>query len=251
MDKVYLNSFVTLAASLATNPKEGLFWDRKPELGDAFTIEFTSETVWKRFAVFYDLQFLIRHHSPLYKRGWVLQESYLSPRTIHFSKYPAFECREVFDCEAYRTTGTERDAVDRNKADLCFQHTTKTISRTNAISYREWSDIIYDYSRCSLTVVTDKLIAFSGIAKALSPAVGDGYYAGLWKQWWLEGLLWMVAHNSRGYEMPTRRTYAGMSTSFYYLSFPSNALHSRSSVMVMGFHRGCNITLGSPQDLDQ
>ncbi|KAF2662094.1 HET-domain-containing protein [Lophiostoma macrostomum CBS 122681] len=215
MGKVYLNSFCTLAASLATRPTEGLFWDRHPELANAFPVEFSHAHGYKRFAVFYDLQDLILERSALHKRGWVLQESYLSPRTIHFTKFPAFECREMFACENYRTAGTEDNAVTFR----WLRHTSKTISRTEVFTYSDWFNIVYDYSRCSLTFITDKLIALCGIAQAVSrsPAIGNEYHAGVWKYWWLQGLLWMVDQSSLGYEMyPIRyhQTYIAPSWSW-------------------------------------
>lgn len=201
MDKVYLHSYCTLAASLATTPTEGLFWDRDPNLVRVFEADVTSGDFSMRFHVLHDLQYLILTQSPLYKRGWVLQESYLSPRTMHFSKFPAFECRRTFACEVYRTAGTELEAT----ASPGLHHTTKTLSEAKALSYQTWFDIVYDYSRCSLTIATDKLIALCGVAKALAPGITNAYYAGIWQEWWLEGLLWMVDQWLSGYEMEPDR----------------------------------------------
>jgi hypothetical protein len=197
MDKVYLNSFCTIAASLAMTPDEGLFWTRRSDLSNPFDIAFTSQAGLKRFRVFQDLQYLILNNAPLYKRGWVLQESYLSPRTIHFSKFPSFECRELFACETYRTIEADLGDVESD----WLHRTAKTISRVNDFSYGDWWNIVYDYSRCKLTNESDKLIALCGIAKALSSAVSGAYYAGIWAPWWLKGLLWIVDQWLSGNEM--------------------------------------------------
>ncbi|KAF2684743.1 HET-domain-containing protein, partial [Lentithecium fluviatile CBS 122367] len=198
MDKVYLNSFCTIAASLAANPNEGLFWDRNAELSKPFAVQFMSPPRPTQFRVFLDLQFLILDHSPLYKRGWVLQESLLSPRTMHFSKLPAFECREIFACESYRTTGAKSAS-----ADLLYR-TRKTIARAEEFTYSNWCGIVFDYSRCNLTKGTDKLIALCGIAKVVSSVIPGGYFAGIWAEWWLQGLLWMV---DRGEELAPIRPW--------------------------------------------
>jgi hypothetical protein len=152
--------------------------------------------------VFQDLQYLILNHAPLYKRGWVLQESHLSPRTIHFSKFPSFECREIFACESYRTVEAELTDVDSD----WLHRTAKTISRVGSFSYGDWWNIVYDYSRCNLTNESDKLIALCGIAKALSLVIPGDYYAGIWAPWWLQGLLWIVDQWLSGHEMAPLRS---------------------------------------------
>jgi len=197
MDEVYLNSFCTIAASLATSPDEGLFWDRRVDLSEPLDVSFTSAAGSTSFQVFQDLQFLILNNAPLYKRGWVLQESYLSPRTIHFTKFPSFECREIFECESYRTVEAELPASDSD----WLHYTAKSISRVGEFSYSNWWTIVYCYSRCNFTKETDKLIALCGIAKALSSAIPGNYYAGIWAPWWLPGLLWSVDQLSSGFEM--------------------------------------------------
>jgi hypothetical protein len=69
MDKVYLNSFCTIAASLAMTPDEGLFWTRRSDLSNPFDVAFASQAGLKRLRVFQDLQYLILNNAPLYKRG--------------------------------------------------------------------------------------------------------------------------------------------------------------------------------------
>jgi hypothetical protein len=206
MDKVYLNSYCTFAASLATSSHEGLFWNRRAKVSSPFVTAFTSGIDSIRFTVFLDLQYLILTNAPLYKRGWVLQESYLSPRTMHFSKFPAFECRELFACECYRTARPKSGASRIQ----WLNYTTKTISFSRSFSYDDWWEIIHDYSQCNLTVATDKLIALCGIAKTISSVIPGGYYAGIWEQWWLHGLLWVVNQGSEANSADPLGGYIGM-----------------------------------------
>jgi hypothetical protein len=121
MDKIYRNGFCNLAASIATNPREGFFYNRNAKLGGPFLVEFGPTAHPKEFSVFYDWVSCLRENAPLYKRGWVIQETYLSPRTIHFSKFPIFECRNSLACEAYRTKGATNDFM------LAFSTTSKTL----------------------------------------------------------------------------------------------------------------------------
>ena len=56
-----------------------------------------------------------------------------------------------------------------------------------------WDGIIHTYSRCNLTVESDKLIALCGIAKRLGALHGGVYLAGIWSQNLLTGLLWQIS----------------------------------------------------------
>lgn len=209
MEKVYKNGFCNLASSLAATPEEGLFWDRNPTLDEPFTIEMGTAASVAYFKVALTLQTLIRQCSPLYKRGWVVQEMYLSPRTIHFSRYPAFECREEFIRESQRRLGTLGGPLN-----VWPGSAEKLNVYGDPLSYGEWHRIVSFYSRCNLTQPTDKLVAFRGLSSALSSresGVFGGiwmgpYFGGIWKKWWLEGLLWQVdQYNWPGGEMPAQR----------------------------------------------
>jgi hypothetical protein len=215
MDEVYLNGFCNIASSLSTIPEEGLFWDRNPTLGGVFTVQFHPHHYASKFDVFWDQQELIRDRAPLYRRGWVIQESNLSPRTMHFSRFPAFECRESFACESYRTTESGLIFPD----ETWFTYSRKSIFGRDSFGYAEWCVIVYDYSRCQLTIHTDKLIALCGIAKALSSVIPGPYYGAIWLQWWLQGLLWMVDQWLSGLEMsPIRSNNEYIGKSIVYVS---------------------------------
>ncbi|KAK3644724.1 hypothetical protein LTR22_015099 [Elasticomyces elasticus] len=53
-----------------------------------------------------------------------------------------------------------------------------------------WLKHIENYSGRKLTYESDKLDAVSGLAKQVATAVGDIYYAGLWKNHMIEDLCW-------------------------------------------------------------
>lgn len=51
-------------------------------------------------------------------------------------------------------------------------------------NYDLWSNIVLEYTRCDLTVKSDKLVALSGIANMMRKKMGDDeYLAGLWRKW--------------------------------------------------------------------
>lgn len=56
----------------------------------------------------------------------------------------------------------------------------------------DWQACVDDFSDLDLTVATDKLMAFSGIAKRYGALLQDEYVAGLWKHAMPQVLLWMV-----------------------------------------------------------
>lgn len=114
---------------------------------------------------------------PLAERGWVFQERFLAPRTIHFtSSQLYFTCREKICCETFQ-----------NLTDLSNQN-MRIVERTNIPEI--WRTVVHNYSQCKLTYEKDKLIAISGVAKWLQLRTGDEYVAGLWQSRLELDLLW-------------------------------------------------------------
>jgi hypothetical protein len=56
----------------------------------------------------------------------------------------------------------------------------------------QWQRMVTQYTRLQLTYGRDTLPALSGCAKEFSGLLGDQYLAGLWRESFAEGLLWMV-----------------------------------------------------------
>lgn len=55
-----------------------------------------------------------------------------------------------------------------------------------------WFRLIQEYTSRDMTYQSDKLPALSGIISALQNLTGDTYYAGIWKSWFMKGLLWRL-----------------------------------------------------------
>jgi hypothetical protein len=66
----------------------------------------------------------------------------------------------------------------------------------NLGAYSFWEDIVENYTRCNLTVETDKLVALSGIALEIQKLVADEYVAGMWREHLIYQLLWHTFHIS-------------------------------------------------------
>ncbi len=137
---------------------------------------------------------------PLHRRGWVVQERILSPRTLGFGRYLTWECREATRDET--VPGYIRDHHEPNCGSFfrsvldksrCGDKMELTEAERENI-YKSWLDIANNFSSCSLTVKSDRLAAISGIAAAIERRTGWKYLFGTWEPFLFKGLLWYT-HN--------------------------------------------------------
>lgn len=205
MRDVYVNSCCNIAAAASTDPHGGLFRSR-----NASDIQYGM--VWSNAIVstgqFYhvlDEAYWNRQVSDavLHRRGWVLQERLLPPRTLHFTEHQIFwECFLDQKCEAFPCGPPAflSAAISKPSFELQdFRSQGPPGSGGSAIAM--WKDIASRYTRCALTVPDDKLVALSALAKLYQDATGDDYIAGLWKSHILEGMNWYVIR-------PTKRAFS-------------------------------------------
>ncbi|KAI1269904.1 heterokaryon incompatibility protein-domain-containing protein [Xylariaceae sp. FL1019] len=120
----------------------------------------------------------------LTRRAWALQESILGSRTVHVVRgNPTFiwKCREttvkLFGSHLFTfpVEQTEKIWMSRLIQTRCD---------------RLWTNIVTNYSECSLTDPNDKLVALSGLAKTFMGAINAKYLAGVWDRYLIQGLLW-------------------------------------------------------------
>jgi hypothetical protein len=215
MRNVYANAACTIAASGANDENEGLFHQKNSEESsiEPGCIKVTLPTKETRVCQLYERDYWNQNTSTgsLHKRGWVFQERHLSPRILYFTRQQIlWECLERARCEVF-PEGIPHHASEKNQDELwgLFEQESDdeessqgSDNDTNSIApgrlmpanvYVLWRDLVKDYAQCSFTKVSDRLIAFSGIAKLFCEATGDTYLAGLWRSWLVEGLDWRVA----------------------------------------------------------
>ncbi|KAF4952768.1 hypothetical protein FGADI_6521 [Fusarium gaditjirri] len=211
MMNVYSNSFCNISAADTPNCTQSMFNSRDPGLLNPQVVELTlcgegSAKITKRF-VLSDYRFWESEVSNalVNKRGWVLQERFLAPRILHFSKRQLiWECCEKDAAEVY-PNGLPLALSTSSDARFKQMDSSDYIGRVDRYSYREadgnsaphllWLRIVELYTASALTVPSDKLIACSGIAKRVAEIVQDDYVAGMWRRY-LEGeLLWVVQGN--------------------------------------------------------
>ena len=146
--------------------------------------------------------------APLNCRGWVVQERFLSPRTIHFGHCQVFyECQEWEACQAF-PTGIPKDLwpqnVKRDYPDYFYYGIAPwsppsqdgDVLQMDYILTRDalriWAEILQSYTACNITVPQDKFIAIAGLAELFHPILQSRYLAGLWEDDLLFQLLWRV-----------------------------------------------------------
>lgn len=191
MAKVYGNSTVTIAASRAACSSEGFLGKRTPRIYVA--VPFRDDHVSGELLIFPlhvrnvgDTSRYVRlEDEPLTSRGWVLQERYLSPRTIHFgNSQVCFECTTAFIPE---------DGCSASPSRWNWQY-----SLPNAVYWEtEWKQVVGLYSQRNLSVTSDKLPAVAGIAEyfakiAAAASVDNRYLAGLWQNDIILNLCWYI-----------------------------------------------------------
>jgi hypothetical protein len=220
MGQIYANAYATIFADRAATSEDGLYRvdeDMRPH-GDHFReIEFRSPldgTTSTILAVLVpantvggditDSPFCLagRHKSHLEKRGWVMQEEYLSRRKICFLSTELFlQCgvSSRCDCGGYnvnrewkpenlvtrflllqekpgRTPYSEKSLRSEGKIG-----STLSFTRSSDIS---WKQLVQLFTLRELTCESDTLPALSGIASQMlgSGKTQEDYLAGVWKQ---------------------------------------------------------------------
>jgi hypothetical protein len=109
---------------------------------------------------------------PLLKRGWVVQERILAPRTLHFGIGQLFwECKQFQACETY--PGGLPSTMYADKVSflplVILQEGFGSASENFPLSLQDitscWATIVNEYSKCDLTKPEEKLVAISGLAR--------------------------------------------------------------------------------------
>ncbi|KAN0090623.1 HET domain containing protein [Hyaloscypha variabilis] len=177
MGDVYGNAVCNLAAAGSRDGNGGLWMDRSSLLHLPCEVEskipLGSKSTWHIHPRSLKQATLLLN-GPLLKRGWVIQERILAPRTLYFGTYQLFwECSHHQACETY--PGGLPDMMQVAKSNLVtLENLEKAIGVenddikiTSADVNRFWEQIILGFSRCDLTKPEDRLIAISGLARKI------------------------------------------------------------------------------------
>ncbi|KAK8058939.1 hypothetical protein PG994_009387 [Apiospora phragmitis] len=195
MEQVYSNCYLNIAASESSNGSEGLFRERDPGSAGSAYVQISDE----QGLLCYGRPSLARR---LGTRAWVVQERFLSPRTVHY-----LENRLVWECsESFTLEGLPAGVNLRQNATTIFKQHNGSIA-TAPLSpdklykvYELWDTLVIRYIMGRLSFSSDRPIAVAGIARVicrhLKLAPSD-YHSGLWRPRFVEGLCWMVSYCRR------------------------------------------------------
>jgi hypothetical protein len=193
MSEIYTHSAITIAATSCADSQGGLFLPRSA--GQTAQLPWTTSDSCPPERVSFRSHDPTRYSSlvmegPLNKRGWVLQERYLSRRTVHFTSDRLFwECRQT-TLEEGLTNANSPDWLPMREFHLSsLQEKIKTPADMHRLG-DGWRLVIEYYARTQLTYTSDRLPALAGLAKAWAKASNDRYIAGCWQNSIPLHLLW-------------------------------------------------------------
>ncbi|KAH6651258.1 hypothetical protein F5144DRAFT_589517 [Chaetomium tenue] len=175
LNKVYSNTFCNISAGDANGCLESLFNARDANSFLPQVIELQVGHGDQKTQLFriYDLDYWQRSISGalVNKRGWVLQERFLSARVLQFDKRQVlWECLE--QC-ATETCPEQIPSHIVSRSHTIFKNMGNLTIPVYA--HRLWICLVEEYMACDLTVPSDKLVALSGIAKHMAPLCQGGY----------------------------------------------------------------------------
>jgi hypothetical protein len=77
-----------------------------------------------------------------------------------------------------------------------MKHHVEASAEDRSAAYRTWYSLVSTYTRTKLSFPSDKVAAFSAIAKEMSRILKDEYIVGMWRRSLESELLWSVETNS-------------------------------------------------------
>ncbi|GAW11798.1 hypothetical protein ANO14919_011500 [Xylariales sp. No.14919] len=171
MSEIYENSYLTLAAALASDDDRGFlpsnsirekYLDKPVELAD---LGIEENAICVRRIYNYRTSF---NKNVLETRGWTLQETLVPPQLLTFAALVSFEYREASFCEGGNDIALNPFCTRARDFDLAERHTNFSIlEHDHPIEevYRYWNQcIIQDYTRRNLKESKDRLPALSALA---------------------------------------------------------------------------------------
>lgn len=190
MRDVYRNSSLNICACAAADSSESSFTGRDCSLITPLKVSSSWDGVENRQYYLSDAEIYQKdiEDSPLRTRAWVLQEVWLSRRSLSLTRSQLWwECRQRRACESFPggvpATWLSQDLANNlNFHQLHPHEESHHEPRTMVQLHRAWSRLVELYSRCGLTVMLDKMMAFSGIAQGFKQTENpdDDYIAGMW-----------------------------------------------------------------------
>lgn len=199
MSQYYGNAHLTIAAGSAAGCHDGFLV--RPQVGNGeIELRYSRPEDFGTRIVEHGTVFAClgddafdRERDPLDVRGWTLQESILSRRTLFFGrKQMLFRCRiATFDEDGtVRPSLGETSKGDRIPASLDVIKYDKDEAMRRRHAFFLWDMYLHRYSLRHLRQKTDKLIAIAGIAQRVQELSQSRYLFGIWEDDIAHGLAW-------------------------------------------------------------
>lgn len=214
MGDIYSNSFVTIAACRAADGQAG-FLDERPAQSHVPVPMYAAGRSGTALAFAVPHKYIAEptrvihmEDEPLTSRGWALQERYLSPRTLHFTKSIIFfECGQGIQTE-------DNCLLAQSAPHPSFALLDYSMDMAKNRCRQDWRKMVEQYSQRKLTVQDDKLPALGGLAARFSLAstqkderifpVASRYLAGLWFDDMVRDMCWSMQMFSPGGVRPPK-----------------------------------------------
>jgi len=160
METVYSASKLTIIAAAAKSCHDGISESTPPDSISLFSSTEPGFQVIARKPAqsgYHQRRYMITVTDPLATRGWAYQEEFLSSRYVKIATDDVqWKCQVGASCICGESPAERTEPTAE----------TVTMQET-------WEDIVEDFSRRGLTVETDRLVAFSGIARRFAPIFDD------------------------------------------------------------------------------
>lgn len=210
MDEIYSNCLFSIAADAGKDSKAGFLRtpgrkvsarsNREMTLnGQTFIVRRSCNDTFRlsvhggKTGVCHTWSKPVDGQSPLSLRGWVLQETMLAPRTLHFcADELVWECNTHSRCECTYAPHIVEDSNDVDSS-ICSDFDESTDAD---IWPSKWAKIVSEFTFRGLTTETDRLNGLAGIVKQQleylekEEGLSTKYIAGLWRHNLREGLHW-------------------------------------------------------------
>lgn len=206
MEDVYHNADLVIAATCASNSKEGFLVGDRPTYREG-TVSITLQDTDKPTIFYYRLTPPHRcREGPLDRRGWAFQERLCARRYVSFGpREVTWSCQTTTrcECDSVEVVDENRRYRERN-LELYLPHTPAQEL------HGHWRrDIVPFYTQRELTKSSDKLRALSAIAAWFGRKLKSNYIVGLWEQDLILDLLWSTKKPGR------REEFEGPSKIYY------------------------------------